>query len=233
MSLPNDRADSDRNLLFGVLALQVNFISRDALIAGMQTWAHDKLKSLGYILLEAGKLSAGQVQALEELVNQHVQAHGNDVSRSLAALPEASMVRSTLVTYHGDFESANPQPRAPQSQSESTRAYNGQATPGGRYRRLRPHVRGGLGEVFVAVDTELHREVALKEIKPEHADNLDSRGRFVLEAEITGGLEHPGIVPVYGLGTYTNGRPYYAMRFIRGDSMKEAIERFHEADQPG
>ena len=50
-----------------------------------------------------------------------------------------------------------------------------------------------------------------------HADNPISRARFLLEAEITGGLEHPGIVPVYGMGAYTNGRPYYAMRFIRGD----------------
>jgi tetratricopeptide (TPR) repeat protein len=54
--------------------------------------------------------------------------------------------------------------------------------------------------------------------------------RFVVEAEITGGLEHPGVVPVYGLGTYGGGRPYYAMRFIKGDSLKEAIERFHQAD---
>ena len=53
-------------------------------------------------------------------------------------------------------------------------------------------------------------------------------GDFVLEAEITGGLEHPGIVPVYGLGAYSDGRPYYAMRFIRGESLKEAIDRFHE-----
>ena len=50
------------------------------------------------------------------------------------------------------------------------------------------------------------------------------------EAEITGGLEHPGIVPVYGLGTYADGRPYYAMRFIKGDNLKEAIERFHAAE---
>src|SRR5205814_1740756 len=49
-----------------------------------------------------------------------------------------------------------------------------------------------------------------------------------VEAEITGGLEHPGIVPVYGLGRYIDGRPYYAMRFIRGDSLKEAIAAFHE-----
>jgi tRNA A-37 threonylcarbamoyl transferase component Bud32 len=80
----------------------------------------------------------------------------------------------------------------------------------------------------VARDQELNREVALKEIRDEHADNPESRARFVPEAEVTGGLEHPGIVPVYGLGTYGDGRPYYAMRFIKGDSLHEAIKRFHE-----
>ena len=79
----------------------------------------------------------------------------------------------------------------------------------------------------MALDAELHREVALKQILEQHADDPVSRQRFVAEAEITGGLEHPGIVPVYGLGTYGDGRPYYAMRFIKGDSLKEAIEQFH------
>ena len=79
----------------------------------------------------------------------------------------------------------------------------------------------------MALDTELHREVALKQILDQHADDPTSRARFLLEAEVTGGLEHPGIVPVYGLGTYGDGRPYYAMRFIRGDSLKEAIDQFH------
>jgi eukaryotic-like serine/threonine-protein kinase len=55
-----------------------------------------------------------------------------------------------------------------------------------------------------------------------------SRQRFVDEAEITGGLEHPGVVPVYGLGTYGGERPHYAMRFITGDSLKEAIDAFHQ-----
>ncbi|HWE35800.1 MAG TPA: protein kinase [Isosphaeraceae bacterium] len=98
---------------------------------------------------------------------------------------------------------------------------------GPRFRILRPHARGGLGEVFVAHDGELGREVALKEIQDRHADNAESRARFLLEAEVTGSLEHPGIVPVYGLGHYPDGRPYYAMRFIRGDSLQEAVERFH------
>ena len=67
----------------------------------------------------------------------------------------------------------------------------------------------------MALDAELHREVALKQILDRHADDPASRARFLIEAEITGGLEHPGIVPVYGLGTYGDGRPFYAMRFIR------------------
>jgi eukaryotic-like serine/threonine-protein kinase len=96
-----------------------------------------------------------------------------------------------------------------------------------RFHALRFHAEGGQGEVFVAEDVELHREVALKEIKPANNGHEDSRLRFVLEAEVTGNLEHPGIVPVYGLGTYPDSLPYYAMRFIRGDTLAAAIQQFH------
>ena len=97
-----------------------------------------------------------------------------------------------------------------------------------RYRSLRPLAKGGLGEVFVAYDEELGREVALKEIQGRHVNHPESRARFLIEAEVTGGLEHPGIVPVYGLGQYPDGRPYYAMRFIRGRTLKEAIDAYHD-----
>jgi len=109
----------------------------------------------------------------------------------------------------------------------STFSVGTSSSRGLRFRVLRPHRSGGLGAVFVALDTELHREVALKQILDQHADDPVSRSRFLIEAEITGGLEHPGIVPVYGLGSYANGRPFYAMRFIRGDSLKDAITAFH------
>ena len=89
------------------------------------------------------------------------------------------------------------------------------------------HARGGIGEVFIAYDNELKREVALKEIQQHRAHDSASRARFLQEAEITAGLEHPGVVPIYSLGSYTDGRPYYAMRFIRGDSLLQAIKRFH------
>jgi tetratricopeptide (TPR) repeat protein len=101
-----------------------------------------------------------------------------------------------------------------------------------RFRILRPLAKGGLGQVLVAQDLELYREVALKEILPEHSHKQDSRYRFLLEAEITGRLEHPGIVPVYGLGRYPDGRPYYAMKFITGVSFLDALKAFH-ADLAG
>jgi formylglycine-generating enzyme required for sulfatase activity/tRNA A-37 threonylcarbamoyl transferase component Bud32 len=108
-----------------------------------------------------------------------------------------------------------------------TIADEGGAPSGTRFRILREHARGGLGRVFVALDRELNREVALKEIKEERADDQASRTRFLLEGEVTGGLEHPGIVPVYSLGRHFDGRPYYAMRFIRGETLHAAIKRLH------
>jgi serine/threonine protein kinase len=101
---------------------------------------------------------------------------------------------------------------------------------GERFRKLRPLARGGLGEVYVARDEQLDREVALKQMLPQLAEKATARQRFVREAEITGGLEHPGIVPVYGLGTCKDGRPYYAMRLIRGETLKDAVVRFHDPD---
>ncbi|MFO0841905.1 MAG: protein kinase [Gemmataceae bacterium] len=101
----------------------------------------------------------------------------------------------------------------------------------GRYRLIRFHARGGLGEVHVAEDAELSREVALKRMQAEHAADPERVSRFVLEGEVTGGLEHPGVVPVYGRGNQADGRPYYTMRFVRGDTLAATIAGFH-ADAP-
>jgi tetratricopeptide (TPR) repeat protein len=100
------------------------------------------------------------------------------------------------------------------------------------YDNLRFHDAGGLGEVFVARDAGLNREVALKFIQARRAADPTARRRFLLEAEVTGRLEHPGIVPVYGLGQDASGQPCYAMRLVRGETLQDAIDRFHAADGP-
>jgi len=107
-----------------------------------------------------------------------------------------------------------------------------------RFRVLHHHADGGIGRVSVALDLELQRQVALKELQDRFADDPQIRQRFLLEVQVTGRLEHPGIVPVYSLGRDGRGRPFYAMRFIEGEDLDRAIKSFHAADtspgrQPG
>jgi serine/threonine protein kinase len=142
----------------------------------------------------------------------------------VAALPPAD--RSTTVDEPPRSPAAIPSPGSSDTTAEQPGA-------GTRYRPLRLHARGGLGEVHLAHDEELHREVALKRMKDLCARDPDSRRRFLLEAEVTARLEHPGIVPVYGLVQDDAGQPCYAMRFIEGQSLKEALQDFHKADVPG
>jgi serine/threonine protein kinase/tetratricopeptide (TPR) repeat protein len=222
---------ADRNLLFGLLALQNGLINQGQLVAAFQAWTLDKACALADHFVSRGDLDADQCAGVEAMVGLHLKKHGGDAEKSLAALPAGRSTRESLAALGDPEIEQNLTQLASGSDGDGDRTASyavGTATSDGqRFRVLRPHARGGLGAVFVALDTELHREVALKQILDHHADDPTSRQRFLVEAEITGGLEHPGIVPVYGLGTYGDGRPYYAMRFIRGDSLKEAINRFH------
>jgi hypothetical protein len=226
----------DRNLLFAVLALQTDLVARDDLLAGLHAWALDKRRPLGELLARRGALSPGHLRLLEELLDAEVKKHGS-ARRSLRALDVAPSglralagvsdeeVRACLGHVSTGVDPSGDRPTVP----AGSRAADHRPPAGGRprYRVLRPHGKGGLGEVFVAEDLELRREIALKEIQQGHAADEGSRGRFVREAEVTGRLEHPGIVPVYGLGHYDDGRPFYAMRLVKGDNLKSAIERFH------
>ncbi|MBI3409612.1 MAG: serine/threonine protein kinase [Planctomycetes bacterium] len=224
-------AQTDRNLLLGILAFQNAFITRDALFAGMQAWLYDKATPLVRILQNQGALDKKRCTILEALVDQHVQQHECDPQKSLAAVSSVSSVRNELEQLPDpDLQASLVHLcRDTDNDALATRSLHaGTSTSAGtRFVILRPHARGGLGQVFVALDTELNREVALKEMQARLADNPANRVRFLQEAEITGGLEHPGIVPVYGLGTYDDGRPFYAMRFIKGHSLMDAIEELH------
>lgn len=97
----------------------------------------------------------------------------------------------------------------------------------GRFDHLDFVGRGGLGIVFRAHDNDLHRDVAIKFMQAREANDPDQRKRFAVEAEITSRLDHPGVVPVYAMGTTTRGRPFYVMRYVRGSDLDEAITDFH------
>jgi serine/threonine-protein kinase len=227
---------ANRNLLYGILALQMDFVTRDQLVAAMQAWVLDKDRSLGQVLAGQGVLADEDRAALDVLVQRHLARHGHDPARSLAALPATPRLAAELNQMGDPDVCASLSGLAPSNATTAERPSpaagrdEGSSPPGSRYRVVRLHARGGLGQVSLALEEQLGREVALKEIQERHADDADSQTRFLREAEITARLEHPGIVPVYGMDTDVLGRPRYAMRFVRGASLHEEIERFHQAD---
>jgi hypothetical protein len=163
----------------------------------------------------------------EEPDGRHLTAHGGDAERNLAATDGLGAIRDELKqladpVLDATLDRIPAVADAAQHDPEATLTYSeGSPAAGSRFSILRPHAQGGLGQISVALDSELNREVALKELRPECADDPHSRAWFLLEAEITGRLEHPGIAPVYGLGCNAQGRPFYAMRLVKGQSLKE------------
>lgn len=101
----------------------------------------------------------------------------------------------------------------------------------GKITELKFHAKGGLGVVYVAKDQRLQRQVAVKFIHEHLLDNDECRQRFELEAEVTGRLEHPGVVPLYGVGRDEHQRLFYYMRYIDGTTLEESIRKLYGIEQ--
>jgi serine/threonine-protein kinase len=95
-------------------------------------------------------------------------------------------------------------------------------------RRRRWLGEGGLGVVYIAEDQLLQRDTAVKFIRDALKNDARSQEQFRLEAEITSRLEHPGIVPVHGLGKTADGRLFYVMRLVCGEGFQTAIAKYYK-----
>jgi len=94
----------------------------------------------------------------------------------------------------------------------------------GRYQVLGEIARGGMGVVLKGRDPDLGRDVALKVLHPGRATEPASIRRFIEEAQISGQLQHPGILPVYELGIDAELRPYFTMRLVKGRTLAALLE---------
>ncbi len=103
-----------------------------------------------------------------------------------------------------------------------------------RYLSLKEHDRGGMGRIVTVWDRRMNREVARKELLSRHTESGSGSsssegkrrrmmGRFLREAQVTGRLQHPSIVPVYEIGRRDDGTVYYTMKFVRGRTLERAI----------
>jgi PAS domain S-box-containing protein len=224
--------NAERNLLFGVLALQAELIAPGDFVKACAIWATRKEAPLGDLLVELGVLRPADRNLLDRLLNAKALRAANalrveldsvpeEVRRSLAALGDAEINRSLA----GDS--------APGGQS-SVSTLDGSARTSERYTLSKLHATGGIGRVWRARDNELGREVALKELLPERSGDERLRKRFLQEARITGQLEHPGVVPIYELAFHPGSdRPFYTMRFVAGRTLREEVETYHRSRVAG
>jgi serine/threonine-protein kinase len=96
--------------------------------------------------------------------------------------------------------------------------------PASRYQLLGEIARGGMGAVLKGRDTDLGRDLAVKILLEQHRDQPHLVRRFVEEAQIGGQLQHPGIVPVYELGTFADQRPFFTMKLVKGRTLADLLD---------
>jgi superkiller protein 3 len=109
---------------------------------------------------------------------------------------------------------------------------SGAAKQVGRYSVLGEIGHGGMGVVLRSRDPELGRDLALKLMLGDHAAHPEVVQRFREEAQVGGQLQHPGVVPVYELGCAEDGRPYFTMKLVKGETLAKLLkERSNPAQE--
>ena len=244
---------AEKNLIFAGLGLQLGMLSKEQVIRAFTEWLFDKTKALSEILLHQKAVTIEQISILIAAVEEHIKKEG-DQQMALASLPmirdlngdldhlEDNDIHKTLnsaLIQRKEFGLEEQFTRSHASEEELPAtvesAYPLEFMGNERFERQQFFDAGNLGELYLARDTELNRIVVAKYIKPERANESLTRALFHLEGEVTGALEHPGIVPVYGLGKDNRGRLFYAMRYIRGRKLSRVISDYHSIpkSEPG
>ncbi len=166
------------------------------------------------------QLHAEKLYARATRMSQTLSATGSDPQRSLTTVLNPDGRLASLLGLTGSSSVIG-------GELEDRRV-------GARYTLLRKLGQGGLGTVWLARDENLNRYVAVKELTGEAKSGDIALEHFRREAEITGRLEHPGIVPIYQFGRdEKSGKAFYAMRFLGRRTLQDAIDEYHERHEAG
>jgi serine/threonine protein kinase len=219
-----------RGVLPGLLALTNRLTTQDEFLDTVKFCSSDPDLTLDDALLQRRCIDEQERHVLRSLAELQVQRTSfplEDVVMAMCPNAEVQLAIASLGVGLGSLLERSSRPPLSGLGDDSSASSIGTTYMGQRFRILNFHARGGLGEVMQAEDAELNRSVALKQIRGDLAHDPRSRSRFVLEARITGMLEHTGVVPIYALGQHPDGRPYYAMRLVHGETLLDAITRLH------
>ena len=195
---------------------------------------------------------------LFELLQRVLAASPERREQAVAELPGLEAAeRERLITLGRRAEDARPDGRKVPHDSEASVALEGESAAdpdfasavlrrlaqrepaSGRYSLKGEVARGGQGVVLRVWDEDLRRNLAMKVMLGRgeaavsgHTPAPDSRtlGRFLEEAQVTGQIDHPGIVPVHELGLDDQGRVFFTMKLVKGEDLKAVFERVHAGE---
>ena len=151
-----------------------------------------------------------------------------DVHRGLDALRDVDLPSSMDERVKlGEMKGVGPDASMEETlaQLESLRAGKG------RYRLGKKIAEGGMGCILAARDLVLHRDLAAKVLQGAHLGNRRALARLVAEAQVTGQLEHPAIVPVHDLGLTKDGEVFFAMKLVQGEDLSDVFARVNREDR--
>jgi serine/threonine-protein kinase len=221
--------DTDRNLLFAVLALQADLLDRDQFIQACTLWAGRKDTPIAELLVELGWLTPADRADAERLLDRKLKKHrGNaraglaeaaalDLRASLASLGDPDVERSVAALH--DMPTGPVRGAAAGKEGAPAPA----APCAGRNLLYEVIGRGGMGLVLRGRDSGLCRDLAVKVLREEYRDDANVTRRFVEEAQVGGQLQHPGVVPVYELGQFDDGRPFFTMKLVKGRTLADML----------
>jgi serine/threonine-protein kinase len=224
--------DTDRNLLFAVLALQAGLIDRDRFVQACTLWAARKDRPIAALLVDQGWLTPAARDLAEQLLVVNLGQHGGDAQASLGAATGAEARRALAAV--ADAAVGHSLAALPATAERPAGAEDYSTVPpgdcAGRHLLYEEIGHGGIGRVLRGRDPELRRDLAVKVLRDEYRDDDAARRRFVEEAQVGGQLQHPGVVPVYELGRFPDRRPYFTMKLVKGRTLAELLK---ERPDPG
>jgi serine/threonine-protein kinase len=168
-------------------------------------------------------MSSLRTPAAPAPVFQRASAFGETIVSTDAAAPASANAALTMVV-----------PSAAVTPESSTPAAVPLPVPSGaplaaRFHEVQKLGEGGMGEVVLSQDQTIGRRVAIKKMKPRR-DSGAAAGQFLAEVQMTGRLEHPGIVPIYDAGQDVDGTPYFVMKFVDGEPLDRIIKKLRAGD---
>jgi WD40 repeat protein/serine/threonine protein kinase len=231
---------NENHLILAVLAFESELIDLAQLTEVCQAWTHDKSVPLMELLQQRGWVTNADLVALERQLQAKLAKSPASADATLNATggPDFRTVSNatqdtgpSVPSAAGSDQSWNTWPRnAPELLGTIGELPANLSQPSVRYTWVSEVGKGGLGHVWLARDNDLVREVALKEVRADAASSEAVR-RLIKEAQITGQLQHPNIVPVYEV--HRGERPFYTMKLVRGKTLAATIQEHHERKRTG